>query len=115
MFKLLMYFNLVIEEMDVGHAHVLELDHFDGKPLSFLIVPNAAIHPAAKTTAYQVLEIEAVPADALLAFGAGLGGKVSVRGWFFGITRVNIKRTVSSGKMVGFRRCGDGDGDGHIG
>jgi hypothetical protein len=59
----------VVEEVDISHVHVLQLDDLDGEALALVIVADAAVDTTAETASNEVLQVEAVPADALLSLG----------------------------------------------
>lgn len=109
-FESLMDFYFIVEEVDVGHVHILQFDDLDGETLIFVIIPNSTIDATAETAAYQVLQIEAVPADAFLSLEWELG-RLEVMMGLLGVAGFDVKGAVGAAQLIGLRRCGVGDGD----
>jgi hypothetical protein len=109
----LMDVDFIVEQVYVGDAHVLQSYHFNREALPLLIVADAAVDATAETTADHVLEVETVSADALLAFGRGLGVRVGVQDGLFGVAGFHVERAVGAAQLVGLGGGGEGDGDGH--
>lgn len=79
--------DLIVEEVDVGDVHFFEFDDLDGVPLMLDVVLDALVDLAAVPAADEVIEVEAVAPDALLAGVHGL--------YLLSIALLHVHRTVS--------------------
>lgn len=79
--------DLIVEEVDVGDVHFFEFDDLDGVPLMLEVVLDALVDLAAVPAADEVIEVEAVAPDALLAGVHGL--------YLLSIALLHVHRAVS--------------------
>lgn len=110
MFECLVDVYFVVEEVDIGHVHVLQFYHLDGKTLALVVITDATVDTTAETATNQVFQVEAVPADTLLTFGRQLLRLWVVMG-VLGVAGLDVKGAVGAAQLVGLGRCGDGDGN----